>query len=125
FPEVTAGNILLFIKEVLPASLYEGTENTILDIVSKPRQGMLSFGFFMALFLATSGVVSMMDAFNAIHRTRENRTYLQTRGLAVLIIMVLVFSLCAAALIMIVGNRFLSVLSEYHIVSNRYLYYTV
>jgi len=125
FPEVTTENILLFIQQILPESIYEGTESTIYDIISKPRQGMLSFGFFLALFLATNGVVSMMDAFNSIHRTRENRGYLQTRGIAVTIIVALVLSLCAAAVIMIMGNRFLAVISEYGIVSNRFIYYTV
>jgi membrane protein len=125
FPELTAYNILLFIREILPPSLYEGTEGIIMDIVSKPRQGMLSFGFFLALFLATTGVVSMMYAFNAIHRTKENRSYVRTRGIAVVIIVVLVLSLFAAVVIMVVGNRFLDILSGYGIISNRFIYYTV
>ncbi len=125
FSEVTAENILLFVRETLPASLYEGTESTILDIVSRPRQGMLSFGFFLALFLATNGVVSMMAAFNSCHRTRENRTFFKTRGIAVGIILVLVLSLCAAAVIMIIGNRFLDLISEYELVSSSFIYYVV
>src|SRR5690554_7703064 len=96
FPEVTTENILLFIQQILPESIYEGTESTIYDIISKPRQGMLSFGFFLALFLATNGVVSMMDAFNSIHRTRQTRVYLHTRGLAVTLILSLVLSLSSA-----------------------------
>ena len=125
FPEVTTENILLFVQQILPQSIYEGTESTIMDIVSKPRQGLLSFGFFLALFLATNGVVSLMDAFNSIHRTRENRSFFQTRGIAVTIILVLVISLCAAAVIMIIGNRFLAIVSEYGIVSNRFIYLTI
>jgi membrane protein len=125
FAEVTAENILLFIRETLPDSLYEGTETTILDIVSRPRQGMLSFGFFLALFLATNGVVSMMAAFNSCHRTRENRSFFKTRAIAVGIILVLVLSLCAAAVIMIIGNRFLDLISEYEFISNSFIYYTI
>src|SRR5690606_38849792 len=97
FLQVSTENILLYIREILPDSLYAGTESTILDIISRPRQGLLSIGFFMDLFLATSGVVSMMEAFNSIHRTRENRSFFRARGIAVAIIMVLVLSLCAAA----------------------------
>lgn len=125
FPQVTTENILLFVQQILPESIYDGTESTIMDIISKPRQGMLSFGFFLALFLATNGVVSLMDAFNSIHRTRENRGFFQTRGIAVTIILVLVIALCAAAVIMIIGNRFLALVSEYNIVSNRFIYLTI
>lgn len=125
FAEVTAENILLFVRETLPDRLYEGTEATIMDIVSRPRQGMLSFGFFLALFLATNGVVSMMAAFNSCHRTRENRSFFRTRAIAVGIILVLVLSLCAAAVIMIFGNRFLNLISEYELVPNRFTYYLI
>src|SRR5690606_11730729 len=71
------------------------------------------------------GVVSLMDAFNAIHRTRENRGFFQTRGIAVTIILVLIVALCAAAVIMIIGKRFLAVVSEYNIVSNQFIYLTI
>src|SRR5690554_6744512 len=72
FPQVNTENILFFIKEILPPYIYEGAASTILDIVSRPRQGMLSAGFFLALYLATSGVVSMMSSFNACHKTRRS-----------------------------------------------------
>ena len=125
FPEVNTENILFFTKEILPPYIYEGAESTILDIVSRPRQGMLSFGFFLALFLATNGVVSMMSSFNSCHKTRENRSFFHTRAIAVAIIVALVLSLCSAAVIMIIGNNFLGIISSYEIVSNRFIYYTV
>ncbi|GAB3664461.1 YihY/virulence factor BrkB family protein [Echinicola sediminis] len=125
FPEITPENILLFIKEVMPPSLYKGTEPTVLDIISRPRQGMLSFGFFLALFLATNGVASLMSAFNACYRTKENRGYLQTRAIAVGIVLLLILDICAAVLVMIFGNKMLVFLTEYGVVSNTILYYMV
>ncbi|MBD8488136.1 YihY/virulence factor BrkB family protein [Echinicola sp. CAU 1574] len=125
FPEVTPENILIFIKEVMPPPLYEGTEATIRDIISRPRQGMLSFGFFLALYLSTNGVVSLMSAFNACYRTKENRGFFQTRAIAVTIILILVLDICAAVLTMILGNKTLTLLTEYGVVSNNILYYLI
>jgi len=124
-PDLTPENILVFIKEVMPPSLYEGTEPTIMDIISRPRQGMLSFGFFLALYLATNGIASLMSAFNACYRTKENRGFLQTRAIAVGIITFLVLNICAAVLVMIFGNKVLVLLTEYGVVSNTILYYMV
>ncbi|AWW30138.1 ribonuclease BN [Echinicola strongylocentroti] len=118
FPEVTPENILLFVKEILPAPLYEGTEATVLDIISRPRQGMLSFGFFMALYLSTNGIVSLISAFNACYKTKENRGFVQTRLISVMIIVFLVLNLCAAVLVMIFGNKALDLLTEYGVVSS-------
>ena len=39
--------ILDFLQEVVPGKIYNNAEGTINDIVSKPRGGLLSFGFFL------------------------------------------------------------------------------
>ncbi|MEX2511381.1 MAG: YihY/virulence factor BrkB family protein [Cyclobacteriaceae bacterium] len=124
-PDVTTANILLFIRDILPERIYEETAPTIMDIVSKPRQSLLSLGFFMALYLATNGVISMMNAFNAVYRTKENRGFLKTRAIAVSIIMVLVFSICGAVLVMLLGSNLLYRISEYEFVSNNIYYYSL
>lgn len=123
FPSVTTQNILMFIAEIIPAAIYNEAESTIMDIVSKPRQSLLSLGFFLALFLATNGVVSMMSAFNAVYKTKENRGFFTTRAIAVSIVFVLVFSIIGAVLIMIIGSSILYAISEWEIVSSSLYYY--
>jgi membrane protein len=123
FPNVTTQNILLFIGEIIPSSIYQEAEATIMDIVSKPRQSLLSLGFFLALFLSTNGVVSMMNAFNAVYRTKENRSFWTTRLIAVSIVVILVLAICGAVVIMITGSSILYAISEWEIVSSSLYYY--
>lgn len=123
FENVTTNNILMFIREIIPYSIYQEAEATIMDIVSKPRQSLLSLGFFLALFLSTNGVVSMMNAFNAVYRTKENRSFWTTRAIAVSIVMVLILSICAAVVIMIFGSSILYRISEWELVSSSLYYY--
>lgn len=118
FPNVTTQNILMFISDIIPESIYQEAEGTIMDIVSKPRQSLLSIGFFLALFLATNGVVSMMGAFNAVYKTKENRSFWKTRLIAVSIVMILILSLCGAVIVMIYGSSILYRISEWEIVSS-------
>jgi len=123
FPSITTQNILLFIGELIPQSIYQEAETTIMDIVSKPRQSLLSLGFFLALFLSSNGVVSMMNSFNAVYKTKENRSFLRTRLISISIIFVLVLSICGAVIVMILGSSILYKISEWEIVSSGLYYY--
>jgi membrane protein len=111
------------VAEIIPETIYQEAETTIMDIVSKPRQSLLSIGFFLALFLATNGVVSMMNAFNAVYRTKENRNFWKTRVIAISIVFVLVLAICGAVVIMIFGGSVLYKISEWEIVSSNLYYY--
>ncbi|MDN3688259.1 YihY/virulence factor BrkB family protein [Cyclobacterium jeungdonense] len=125
FPEVTTANILLFVRDILPDNIYDEAAPTIMDIVSKPRQSLLSLGFFLALYLSTNGVISMMNAFNAVYRTKEYRSFFRTRLIAVSIVFVLVLSICGAVLVMLVGSELLLRISEFEFVSNSIYYYSL
>ena len=109
--DVTTANILVFVSEVLPESIYNEAAPTIMDIISKP------------LYLSTNGVISMMNAFNAVYRTREYRGFFQTRLISVSIVLVLILSVCGAVLVMILGSELLYKISEFEFVSNNIYYY--
>nr|WP_207758654.1 YihY/virulence factor BrkB family protein [Algoriphagus lutimaris] len=104
FPIVTTQNILTFVQEILPGELYSQAETTIMDIVSRPRQSLISLGFFFALFSSTQGVVSMMNSFNSVYQTKENRGFFQSRIIAASIVFLLVLTIVAASTVMILGS---------------------
>src|SRR5690554_4001989 len=54
YPPHLDTRIMRFLKDVMPYSLYDAATSTIEDIVSKPRGGLLSLGFVLALYLATN-----------------------------------------------------------------------
>lgn len=97
-----------FMREVLPPSIYQMADTTIHDILSRPRGGLLSFGVIFALFLATSGMVSLMNAFNRIHQTIEKRPYYKLRGIATFLTLILAFVLALAIALLVVGQIFIN-----------------
>lgn len=121
FPVVTTENILNFVQSIIPADIYSNIETTLMDIVSKPRQSLLSFGFLFALFSSTQGVVSMMDSFNSVYKTKESRTFFQTRMIAISIVSVLVITVIAASTIMILSNLWINRLDEMHLFNSDFL----
>ena len=99
---------MAFLGEVLPPSVFQLIDNTIRDILSRPRGGLLSFGVVFALFLATSGMVSLMSAFNRIHLTIEKRSYFKTRGIATFLTIILAIVLVMAVSLLVIGQLFLN-----------------
>lgn len=121
FPYITTQNILSFTQEIIPEEIYSQSEGTIMDIVSKPRQSLLSLGFFFALFATTQGVVSMMNSFNSVYQTKENRGFLQSRGIAVSIVFILALTVITASLVMIVGGVIIRRLDEMQVFNSGFM----
>lgn len=120
-PVVTTENILGFMQNIIPMGMYENIETTLMDIVSKPRQSLLSFGFFFALFASTQGVMSMMTSFNSVYRTKENRGFLKSRLIAVSIVFALVITVFAASSIMIIGSLLINALDEMQVFNSNFM----
>lgn len=121
FPYITTQNILTFIQEILPEEIYSQSEATIMDIVSKPRQSLLSLGFFFALFASTQGVVSMMNSFNSVYQTKENRGFFQSRGIAISIVVILALTVITASLVMILGEIIIRRLDEMQVFNSGFM----
>ena len=105
--------ILRFLQDVMPYSLYEAAASTIEDIVSKPRGGLLSLGFILALYLATNGMSSLMRAFNKCYKTVDKRSFIKTKLIATALTFTLAFELFFAIILLIVGQFFITMLDEY------------
>lgn len=113
YPPQLDVRILRFLQDVMPYSLYDAAASTIEDIVSKPRGGLLSFGFILALYLATNGMSSLMRAFNKCYKTVDKRSFVKTKLIATALTFTLAFELFFAIILLIVGQFFITVLDEY------------
>ena len=103
-PSVDSASIMEFMGTLMPESMYIVVESTINDIVSKSRGGLLTFGAFMALFLATNGTVSLMGAFNSRYQTIQQRGYLKKRLIAIALTLIMAFVMVLAILLLIGGQ---------------------
>ena len=101
--------IMGFFQRVLPGDTFSSVDTTIRDIISRPRGGVLSFGFLLALFSATSGLVALMNAFNSSHESEDTRGFFKIRGIAI----ALTFTLALALVLAIVGLIVGGIVSEY------------
>lgn len=113
--------IMEFMEEVMPESMYEVAASTIVDIISKQRGGLLTFGFLFAFFMATNGMLSLMTAFNRCYKTSDKRGYFKTRMVATLLTVVLAFVLITAIIFLGIGQLALHYIEGF--LSGNYILY--
>jgi len=104
--------IMSFLEDWMPASMFDVASSTIEDIISNRRGGLLSFGFLFSLFLATNGMMSLMKAFNKCYRTKENRSFFQSRFIATSLTLMLAVVLFIAMLLLVIGQQVIVFLRE-------------
>jgi membrane protein len=104
FPEINTESIMGFIEELMPTTMYDVASTTVLDIVNNQRGGLLTLGFFFAMYLSTNGMMALMRAFNACYKTVENRSGWKTRLLAIGLTFNMTFVLFLAVILLVVGQ---------------------
>ncbi|MGV3508162.1 MAG: YihY/virulence factor BrkB family protein [Sphingobacteriaceae bacterium] len=89
---------------VFPQNAFEAVKSTLEEIIKKQNGGLLSFGFFAALFFATNGVSNLMQAFNKSSLIIETRGWLKQRLVAITLTFVMFLALTIGLTILTVGN---------------------
>jgi len=83
--------LMEMLKAIIPSKTYDAVSSTIIDIISRPRGGLLSFGFVFALFVASNGAKALIDGFNQSYHTQETRSEFKTRLISILLVVIISF----------------------------------
>lgn len=116
-PDLQA-QIMGFFRRALPGDTFSSVDATIQDIISQPRGGVLSLGFLLALYSATSGLVALMNAFNSSHRSKDKRGFFKIRAVAIGLTLTLAVALILAVVGLIVGGVVSDYLLRFGILNN-------
>src|SRR5688572_8750701 len=109
-PEVNTESIMEFLAGMMPASMYDVIASTVKDIISNQRGGLLTLGFVFSLYLATNGMMSLMNAFNACYKTNDRRGGLKMRLIATGLTIHMALVLVLAIVLLVVGQLVLDYL---------------
>ena len=92
-------------QAALPGDSYRLVDSIIEDIREQPSGGLLSFGIILAIWSASSGVRSVMNAMNVAFAVEESRPAWRRYLSSVLYTIALAALLIAAAALMLTGPR--------------------
>ncbi|MBU0695189.1 MAG: YihY/virulence factor BrkB family protein [Bacteroidetes bacterium] len=96
--------LMALISLLLPENAYLAFESTLEDIVKNQNGQLLSLGFVLALFFATNGIHTLMQAFNRSSLIVETRTWLRQRIVALNLTLLTLFSLIIGVTVLVIGE---------------------
>ncbi|MCY7292531.1 MAG: YihY/virulence factor BrkB family protein [Ferruginibacter sp.] len=113
--------LLGLIQSLLPKDAYMATRETIIDIISIKRSGVLSLGFFFALYFSTNGFNAMINSFNKTYHGADLRPAWRQRMVAILLTL-LVAVMVITAIVLLVGHEYVIKFIYKHKFVNRHFY---
>jgi membrane protein len=118
-------NLLGVVESFMPGKAYETVKETIIDIVTRPRSGLLFLNFFLTLYFSTNGVNSMIEAFNNTSHAIETRTKVKQYLISLMLVLIISFLLIISIGLISFGSVLLRFLLPHAISSGIVIIYFV
>ena len=115
--------LFLLIRDMVPENVFLSIEETVNDILTQQRGGLLSLGFFMALVFSTNGFASMMGAFDASLHSFERRTWLGQRVIALLLLAIVSVLITVSIALITYGQHFINFLGANEYLRDHFTFY--
>jgi membrane protein len=107
----------------LPNNFYVLLSSTITDIISRQNGGLLSFGFIMALYFSSNGILGVIVAFNNTSHSLETRKWWQQYLISIVLTIILVLIVVLSIGLILLGTAGLKYLITAHILKRSLVLY--
>lgn len=109
-----ANEIIAFLATVIPKNTFNAIKLTLIDILENQRGGLLSLGFFTAMYFSTNGFVKLMKMLDRYDPAkRKRRSFWKTRIVALILSVTVSISLFLSVLFLTLGSYAIKVLNEF------------
>ncbi len=103
---------------LIPDSIYQLAENTLVEIVSRPVTGLLSVVFVMAVYFSTNGVDSILQGFRQSYHHIEVWPWWKQKVRAFILMISLSFLVFISMTLLGFGKLTIKILSEQQIITD-------
>ena len=97
--------ILLMAENMIPTTIYGVFENTVNELFTRKHNTLLSVGFLLSLYYASSGVNTLLTAFSQSYQLKLKNNYLKQQLLSLAIFVVIILISITAAAVSIVSEQ--------------------
>ncbi|MFK9093998.1 YihY/virulence factor BrkB family protein [Bacillus salipaludis] len=98
-------DMLGMIKDFAPTEAMELIEKNVNEIMSHRNGGLLSFGIIGTIWSASNGINAVVRAFNKAYNVKESRSFIVSRGMAILLTFGMIFVLILAVVLPVFGRE--------------------
>lgn len=111
------------LKSVLPDNAHEYITQIITDITSIKRSGLLSVGFFLSIFFASNGMITLMSGFDkSYNQVFSSRSIFKKRFIALNLTLILTLLFIVVIVMFVVSQSFIDWLSTQYILSDWFIF---
>lgn len=122
-PFVTTTNmqveLLAMMDGVIPSSIYQLAESTIVEIVSRPASGLLSIVFIMAIYFSTNGVDTILLGFGQTYHNIESWPWWKQKVRAFILMVSLSTLVFTSMTLLAFGKLTISILADQQIITGQ------
>lgn len=111
-------SLLAMLREFIPQQAYATVEETLFDIVKRPRGSLLSFGFIFAMYFATNSVNSLIEAFNQTYHSIETRSAFKQRMISIVLVLIISILVIVAISLITIGPAVLRWLQGHNLLTD-------
>ncbi len=108
FPELSNFNMTLYeeIKRVMPGQAGDIVFGFVQEITNSPKIGLLSFGFILAIYFSTNGMIALMQAFDKSYvKVFRQRGFFRKRLVATGLTFLIGIFIVASVVLVILGDK--------------------
>lgn len=98
-------DILGSIREFAPPQTMDLIEKNVNHVMNNRNGGLLSFGVIGTIWSASNGIHALVRAFNKAYNVNESRSFIVSRGMAILLTIGMIFVFIIAVLLPIFGRE--------------------
>jgi membrane protein len=118
--------LLLLTRDIFrTGDTYEFVRNFLTDFLMTPRTGLLSVGFFLAVYYASNAILGIMDSFNKSLLSATKRNFLQMRWMAIKLTTVLILLIIASVILLITEGKLAGMLFDWLDIKNKVLIFLI
>jgi membrane protein len=98
-------DMLGLIRDFAPVEAMDLIEKNVHDIMNYRNGGLLSFGIIGTIWSASNGIEAIVKAFNKAYNVKESRSFIVSRGMAILLTFGMILVLILAIILPIFGRE--------------------
>jgi membrane protein len=111
--------LLLVTKDITPnQTTYLLVKSFLEDFLDKPRVGLLSFGFLLAIFYSSNAMMGIMRSFNKSLIYNTKRNIFQSRWMAIKLTILIIVFVIASVIILVTQDELLKSILKWMSIKN-------
>ncbi|WHY68053.1 YihY/virulence factor BrkB family protein [Neobacillus sp. SuZ13] len=98
-------DMLGVVKDFAPGEAMDLIEKNVHDIMNHRNGGLLSFGIIGTIWSASNGINAIVKAFNKAYNVKESRSFIVSRGMAIILTFGMILVLILAIVLPVFGRE--------------------